>query len=152
MRKCLELLPQEKKLDIKTKLADALLAQMAEEGIEPVRQMVQQRAYDSGNCDLMTRLVAVSTILGMTFPEYPIWKREAEEKWARMERRMKEIRGFFQPPPTPPVAPKPGPARKPDADLERKPAPLLRTEKQVGRNDPCPCGSGKKFKKCCLNK
>lgn len=21
--------------------------------------------------------------------------------------------------------------------------------KQVGRNDPCPCGSGKKFKKCC---
>ena len=22
----------------------------------------------------------------------------------------------------------------------------------VGRNDPCPCGSGRKFKKCCLNK
>jgi hypothetical protein len=22
----------------------------------------------------------------------------------------------------------------------------------VGRNDPCPCGSGLKFKKCCLNK
>jgi hypothetical protein len=25
----------------------------------------------------------------------------------------------------------------------------LRTKKQVGRNDPCPCGSGKKFKRCC---
>ena len=24
--------------------------------------------------------------------------------------------------------------------------------KKVGRNDPCPCGSGKKYKKCCLNK
>jgi hypothetical protein len=23
--------------------------------------------------------------------------------------------------------------------------------RHVGRNDPCPCGSGKKFKKCCLN-
>jgi preprotein translocase subunit SecA len=22
--------------------------------------------------------------------------------------------------------------------------------RHVGRNDPCPCGSGKKFKKCCL--
>lgn len=22
--------------------------------------------------------------------------------------------------------------------------------KQAGRNEPCPCGSGKKFKKCCL--
>jgi hypothetical protein len=25
-------------------------------------------------------------------------------------------------------------------------------QKKVGRNYPCPCGSGKKFKKCCLNK
>ena len=24
--------------------------------------------------------------------------------------------------------------------------------KGVGRNDPCPCGSGKKFKKCCLDR
>lgn len=24
--------------------------------------------------------------------------------------------------------------------------------KKVGRNDPCPCGSGKKFKKCCESK
>jgi hypothetical protein len=26
----------------------------------------------------------------------------------------------------------------------------IRAEPRVGRNDPCPCGSGKKFKKCCL--
>ena len=25
-------------------------------------------------------------------------------------------------------------------------------EKKIGRNDPCPCGSGKKYKKCCINK
>jgi uncharacterized protein YecA (UPF0149 family) len=24
--------------------------------------------------------------------------------------------------------------------------------KKVGRNDPCPCGSGKKYKKCCLKR
>ncbi|WP_419903825.1 YecA family protein [Kiloniella sp.] len=29
--------------------------------------------------------------------------------------------------------------------------PLERTSPKVGRNDPCPCGSGKKYKKCCLN-
>ncbi|MDP9001490.1 MAG: SEC-C metal-binding domain-containing protein [Myxococcota bacterium] len=23
---------------------------------------------------------------------------------------------------------------------------------KVGPNDPCPCGSGKKFKKCCIDK
>ena len=28
----------------------------------------------------------------------------------------------------------------------------FKTKKKVGRNDPCPCGSGKKYKKCCLGK
>ena len=27
-----------------------------------------------------------------------------------------------------------------------------RKGKKIGRNDPCPCGSGKKYKKCCLGK
>jgi len=29
---------------------------------------------------------------------------------------------------------------------------VVRSEAKVGRNDPCPCGSGKKFKKCCGNR
>ena len=29
--------------------------------------------------------------------------------------------------------------------------PVVRDYKKVGRNDPCPCGSGKKYKNCCLN-
>ncbi|GAB5560728.1 MAG: YchJ family protein [Synoicihabitans sp.] len=32
--------------------------------------------------------------------------------------------------------------------LREGPAPIKK-EPKVGRNDPCPCGSGKKFKKCC---
>jgi preprotein translocase subunit SecA len=27
--------------------------------------------------------------------------------------------------------------------------PVTREEEKVGRNDPCPCGSGQKYKKCC---
>jgi uncharacterized protein len=30
-------------------------------------------------------------------------------------------------------------------------SPALRPGPKIGRNDPCPCGSGKKFKKCCMN-
>jgi preprotein translocase subunit SecA len=30
--------------------------------------------------------------------------------------------------------------------------PLERSAPKIGRNDPCPCGSGKKYKKCCLPK
>ena len=34
---------------------------------------------------------------------------------------------------------------------ENKSKPIV-SQKKVGRNDPCPCGSGKKYKKCCLMK
>ncbi len=33
--------------------------------------------------------------------------------------------------------------------VEMKPRPFKRTQPKVGPNDPCPCGSGKKHKKCC---
>jgi len=46
-----------------------------------------------------------------------------------------------------------------EEDVEEAPAdgpwsphvPAVNPHKGIGRNDPCPCGSGKKFKKCCLN-
>ena len=34
----------------------------------------------------------------------------------------------------------------PDSGVQE---PIRRTEKKIGRNDPCPCGSGKKYKHCC---
>ncbi|WP_422929972.1 preprotein translocase subunit SecA [Singulisphaera sp. PoT] len=35
---------------------------------------------------------------------------------------------------------------------EKKAEPVRNLGKKVGRNDPCPCGSGKKFKACCMRK
>ena len=34
---------------------------------------------------------------------------------------------------------------------EEKKRPVTRTTEKVGRNDECPCGSGKKYKQCCGN-
>jgi len=39
-----------------------------------------------------------------------------------------------------------------EAGANEVPLPAITIRRQmpkVGRNDPCPCGSGKKFKKCC---
>ena len=33
-----------------------------------------------------------------------------------------------------------------------KQQPIRNKDKKVGPNDPCPCGSGKKYKKCCMQK
>jgi len=35
---------------------------------------------------------------------------------------------------------------------DRKPEPIRYRQKRVGRNEPCPCGSGKKYKNCCMRK
>ena len=45
------------------------------------------------------------------------------------------------PPPAMAARPRPTPAPEPAT-------PFVRTEKKVGRNEPCPCGSGKKYKHC----
>jgi uncharacterized protein YecA (UPF0149 family) len=30
--------------------------------------------------------------------------------------------------------------------------PIVNEKSEPGRNDPCPCGSGKKYKQCCITK
>ena len=39
--------------------------------------------------------------------------------------------------------------RRKELYLEQKKSGTVIKEKKVGRNDPCPCGSGKKYKFCC---
>lgn len=36
--------------------------------------------------------------------------------------------------------------------LEQKKSKTVIVGKKIGRNEPCPCGSGKKYKYCCMNK
>jgi uncharacterized protein YecA (UPF0149 family) len=47
--------------------------------------------------------------------------------------------------------PKPKPPRTDNPFSSMFGLPFEHSTPQVGRNDPCPCGSGKKFKKCCLH-
>src|SRR5882724_10532530 len=45
-----------------------------------------------------------------------------------------------------PAAPTPAPSAEPELQLPK--VTIRRDTPKVGRNDPCPCGSGKKFKHC----
>ncbi len=86
------------------------------------------------------------------------YKREGFDMFAGMMGRIKgdaldrlfhvqAVRGEAPTPPPPPVAP------APRLVLNRGDEPIAaktvqREQDKVGRNDPCPCGSGKKYKKC----
>lgn len=37
-------------------------------------------------------------------------------------------------------------------EIQERRTTTIKKQEEPGRNDPCPCGSGKKYKKCCLNK
>jgi preprotein translocase subunit SecA len=70
--------------------------------------------------------------------------------------RMQVARDAAPEPAPRPAVPAPAPRRTPGVTLsrgtpERRPE-AARTGQKVGRNDACPCGSGKKYKKCCLAK
>jgi len=39
-----------------------------------------------------------------------------------------------------------------EGQMPPRPAPRPQAPPRIGRNDPCPCGSGKKYKKCCMGK
>ncbi len=69
-----------------------------------------------------------------------------------------ESQGMARPAAPEAAAPRPAASAKPAASLLQagnapvkggEEGPVRRQEAKVGRNDPCPCGSGKKYKKCC---
>ena len=71
-------------------------------------------------------------------------EREERERQARLQRQMQALHapppaiGTTEEPAQPPMPPPAVPAA----------APFVREDRKVGRNEPCPCGSGRKFKHC----
>ncbi len=77
-----------------------------------------------------------SSVLGYLFKVQPVWEPAPEapvpQRWpSRPATKVQELHS----------------SRAPE-----RPAEPRRTGHKVGRNDPCPCGSGKKYKRCCIPK
>jgi preprotein translocase subunit SecA len=81
-------------------------------------------------------------------------EREERERQARLQRQMQTLHaappaiGAGQDPEAGPAAgEEAGPGRAAGGPAAQA-APFVREERKVGRNEPCPCGSGKKYKHC----
>jgi hypothetical protein len=160
VEKCLLLLAVENDHALKRHLAHSLLSQFAQEGIEVARQLLVGRELAFEDKGLRNYLLETCTLMGERFPEYDEWmaveKAEKEEHWRRVKELEGDPKGLLLfalekltgkkapelPKAKPPILPSPRPS------LPRKPE----VKQKVGRNDPCPCGSGKKFKACCMRK
>ncbi len=88
----------------------------------------------------------MSQLLRMEFAKEEEEQVEIPEVSKRAAKRLVETGSLT--PPTP--APKPAAPSKPRRPAKGEEARAAAAQLGVGRNDPCPCGSGRKFKKCCF--
>jgi hypothetical protein len=151
--------------DVNIELGLALADLCPTDALPALQRLVLAGDYDGQFAELRDNLVACALMAGVDFPELGALREEVIARTIQRQRRLDAMasrmidgRGFdddyfdddddrgFDDPDLPPLP----------ADLDdRYPpvvAPIHRDGPKVGRNDPCPCGSGKKYKKCCLDK
>ena len=147
------LLDEEDDIEIRTELCHSLCRLFSERGVEVVRRQIHD-GYQGWIVSLEEALLPVTQVLGIELPEAERWRKEREEREQYQLERRRELdelgaeydalkeRGI-------------DPFAKLDSaheDGQVASTTYRRHDDKVGRNDPCPCGSGKKYKKCCEGK
>ena len=139
----IDLLEQESDQSVRSMLCMALCRIGSQRGIELVLAQIESGFTDT-LCQLTDEILPVSCLHNVELPQFDDWleAREAREKLAASMIRI-------------------------DAGQRRTPKPnwsepalsgrllpvttTIRGSKKVARNEACPCGSNKKYKKCCGN-
>jgi hypothetical protein len=108
-----------KELDHQDILIEALCHQLSEEALPEINEHMKLD-YSSGLVDIEQTVYSYFSILGLEHRELAHWRQVALERELDFRQKGHDL-----------------------------PLPPVRNENKVGRNDPCICGSGKKYKKCC---
>ena len=143
----MRLIDRETDDEVATSHCMALVDLCTTEGLEQLRRTVIRDKYDTRIGDIKDWLVTLSKMVGYEAPELQQWREEiADERIVlhdETERRADSAQTWInrqsamrQPLSSPPPA-------------FTRLVPIRRETPKIGRNDPCPCGSGKKYKKCC---
>nr|WP_319493089.1 HEAT repeat domain-containing protein [uncultured Desulfobacter sp.] len=97
--------------------------------------VLQQIYNNENNAGYIGEILECLSILNNTdIPELPKIRKKREQDEKQQGLREQELNDMFN-----------------SMENIRKAIPFQRDTQKIGRNDPCPCGSGKKYKKCCLN-
>jgi len=135
----LALLRTERDSGIRVWLCLGLCQQFSPRGLPVVLEEIE-RGYDQGAASLEEEVLPVAELLGVELPEAEAWRARAEEERARFESQELDLNALAS------LVESDGDESDPFAE---SPTSYRRTSPKVGRNAPCPCGSGRKFKKCC---
>jgi hypothetical protein len=124
--------------------------------LELIADATERVAYNIGHCDLEALAIPLGIIIGKPFPQTDAWRaritgdaRDAE-RVALRRRRSPELGAIVD------LLDRIGSSTASNQVMGSwinadAPVQSVVPRNKIGRNDPCPCGSGKKYKKCCLN-
>jgi hypothetical protein len=149
---CLDLLEGEEDHEIKCHLLQSILFNFATEGIEPARQFILATPLDPDVLEVRSALLTACKLLGNRFPEFDAWladtknDQEFRRRWWEEHPLSDEEEDEWDEDVEEELEDEDSEAEEPIPPL----ITVVRREPRIGRNDPCPCGSGKKFKKCCM--
>lgn len=145
------------------------------EALELLRWMVVEKRYDPQHTDLKADLATLATMVGYAPPELAEWKAHARGQQEKTRKLIAEVAALDEGYESRWMRGETFVDRLPDEALDDweygdkegdddaydlgpplpfepdyTPVGTIRREgPKIGRNDPCPCGSGKKYKKCC---
>jgi hypothetical protein len=149
----------------RTAIAAAMCSLPTDEpaALEMIRTMINEQKWDPTMLALDEDALGLFKMVGRDIPEMPRWEAAVADEPARMQARRKSNGQFLKQMQATSKRMKESPIQayddlppweldeepQPSAPMMEAPAPIRRSGAKIGRNDPCPCGSGKKFKKCC---
>lgn len=146
----IELLDVETNQEVRTFLATSLAGQYSTEGNDALRPLALKKRFDPSVADLREELLVASLLMDEDFPERHAIHVEIQEVWRKRREIIQSLPGLSGKSGDKSPLLRESPMRfEEEIVVHQQP---IRVEHKVGRNDPCPCGSGKKYKKCCLRK
>jgi hypothetical protein len=131
---CLQLLALEDDWDLRFSIGHAILRQYSPGTVNAMREFILDTPPHRERNSMRDRLVAVAALTGSSFPEYEEWQVLARNVREEQKVVVGELLAF---------------RAAPGQTIAPGNMPEPRARFKPGRNSPCPCGSGKKYKKCC---
>lgn len=137
----LQLYSKEENRAVQTMLAKGICQLLSIKGIPIVWKQIME-GYDRSKVNLAQYLYANYALNGLEIPsELIAWKEQYDRQQLAQEMGLSGIQEKEE---LSPFA-----VRQQQMPIRRMGSTSQPLGKKVGRNEPCPCGSGKKYKKCC---
>ncbi|MBT2644686.1 SEC-C domain-containing protein [Bacillus sp. ISL-41] len=111
--------------EVKMYIVEALCSQLTEDAFPIVEDAIQKK-YDTSAFEVDELYYGFYKVMGVQHPKLAEWGKSAMERREYYDKRSRELN-----------------------DLNFTSSAVPKNEPKVGRNEPCLCGSGKKYKKCC---